>query len=268
MTHENIITTDLTSNLSAGVLTLTMNRPDSLNAMSKPMLTAMLEVLREAVVNPEIRAVILTGAGRAFCAGGDVKAMAQSGQVLTPEANVQLLRDRMECSRLLHEMPKPTIAVGRGAMAGAGLSLALACDIRVVSDTLKLTSAFVKVGLSGDFGGSYFLNQLLGPRAREFVMLSPILNAEQALAMGLVSQVVPDAELDAVGRALAKRLADGPSITIEHIKANLNAAEQGLSLAQTLDHEAIRHIRSSMTEDHKEAARAFVEKRAPKFIHR
>ena len=259
---------DLISEHSNGVLTLTMNRPNSLNAMTKPMLSAMLQALRDAVINTDIRAVILTGSGRAFCAGGDVKAMAQNADELTPETKVQLLRDRMECARLLHEMPKPTIAVGRGAMAGAGLSLALACDIRIVSDTLKLTSAFVKVGLSGDFGGSYFLNKMLGPRAREFVMLSPILNAQQALDMGLVSQVVADTELDATGRALAQQLADGPSITLEHIKANLNAAEQGLNLAQTLDHEAIRHIRSSMTEDHKEAARAFVEKRTPKFLHR
>jgi 2-(1,2-epoxy-1,2-dihydrophenyl)acetyl-CoA isomerase len=174
----------------------------------------------------------------------------------------------MECSRLLREMPKPTIAVARGAVAGAGLSLALACDLLIASDTVKLTSAFVKVGLSGDFGSTWFLTQLLGPRARAFALLSPVVKAEEAMAMGLVTRVVPDAELDAEGLALAVRLAAGPSITLGHIKANLNVAEQGATLAEALDHEAIRHIRCGMTEDHLEAAHAFVEKRAPKFVNR
>lgn len=263
------MTQELIERLDAGVQTLTLNRPERLNALTVPMTEALLGALRRAAVDPQVRCVLLTGAGRAFCAGGDVKAMAEDdGAAHTLESRALQLREHMECSRLLHEMPKPCIAVVRGACAGAGLSLALACDLIVAGETLKLTSAFAKVGLSGDFGSTYFLTKLIGPRARAFALLSPVLKAEEALAMGLVAQVVPDAELDEAGRALAQQLADGPGITLGHIKANLNAAEQGATLAQALDHEAIRHIRCGMTEDHQEAARAFVEKRKPTFANR
>lgn len=262
-------TQELIEHFERGVLTLTMNRPERLNALTVSMTEALLAALRRAAVDAEVRAVVLTGAGRAFCAGGDVKAMAEDdGARHTLESRALQLREHMECARLLHEMPKPTVAVVRGAAAGAGLSLALACDLLLASDTVKLTSAFVKVGLSGDFGSTYFLSKLLGPRARAFALLSPVVKADEAQQMGLVTRVVADAELDAEGRALAQQLADGPSITLGHIKANLNAAEQGATLAQALDHEAIRHIRCGMTEDHQEAARAFVEKRAAKFVNR
>lgn len=259
---------ELLSQHDQGVLTLTLNRPERLNAMTPGMMDALLQALRQAAVDPEVRAVVLTGAGRGFCAGGDVKAMADNANAtLTQEQRVLRLREGMECSRLLHDMPKPTIAVARGAVAGAGLSLALACDLLVVSDTLKLTSAFVNVGLSGDYGGSWFLTRRLGWRAREFVMLSPKLDATQALQWGLVNQVVPDDQLDATGQSVARRLADAPAITLGHIKANMNFAEDA-PLAAALDHEAIRHIRCGHTQDHLEAARAFVEKRAPQFQHR
>jgi 2-(1,2-epoxy-1,2-dihydrophenyl)acetyl-CoA isomerase len=253
-----------------GVLVLTLNRPDRLNALTPAMTTALLAALRSAALDPAVRAVMLTGAGRGFCAGGDVKDMANDDHMAkqTLEERAQQVREATECSRLLHEMAKPTVAVLRGAVAGAGLSLALACDLRIASETLKLTSAFVKVGLSGDFGGAWFLSKLLGPRAREFVLLSPVLDAQAALAMGLVGRVVGDAELDEQGLALALRLASGPTITIGHIKANLDLAERGATLAEALDQEALRHIRCGMTEDHKEAARAFVEKRAPNFVNR
>jgi 2-(1,2-epoxy-1,2-dihydrophenyl)acetyl-CoA isomerase len=263
------MTQELIEHLEGGVLTLTLNRPERMNALTPGMTDALLAALRRAWVDKQVRAVLLTGAGRAFCAGGDVKSMAaEDGAEKTLEERAQALREHMECSRLLREMPKPTIAVARGAVAGAGLSLALACDLFLAGETLKLTSAFVKVGLSGDFGSTWFLTQRLGPRARDFALLSPVLNAAEAERIGLVSRVVPDAELDAQGQALARGLADGPSITLAHIKANLNVAEQGATLAQALDHEAIRHIRCAMTEDHLEAARAFVEKRTPHFNHR
>ncbi len=252
-----------------GVLTLTLNRPERLNALTGTMVDTLLATLRRAAVDREVRSIVLTGAGRAFCAGGDVKAMAEKeGAEKTLEERTTHLREHMECTRLLREMPKPTIAVARGAVAGAGLSLALACDLLLAGDTLKMTSAFVKVGLSGDFGSTWFLTRLLGPRAREFALLSPIVKADEALRMGLVNRVVADAELDAAGQALARQLADGPTITIGHIKANLNAAERGATLAEALDHEAIRHIRCGMTEDHLEAAQAFVEKRTPAFKNR
>lgn len=262
------MTQELIEQLDDGVLTLTLNRPERLNAMTPAMIGALLAALRRAAVDPAVRVVVLTGAGGAFCSGGDVKAMAEAADgEQTQEQRVQWLREGMECSRLLHDMPKPTVAVARGAVAGAGLSLALACDLFLASDALKLVSAFVKVGLSGDFGGSWFLTQRLGWRAREFIMRSPRLGAEESLRLGLVSRVVPDAELDAVGRQLARELADSATVTLGHIKANLNAAERG-TLVDTLDQEAWRHIRCGTTEDHLEAARAFVEKRAPRFTHR
>ena len=251
------MTTELIEARDGGVLTLTLNRPERLNALTPGMTDALLAALRRAAIDPAVRAVVLTGAGRGFCAGGDVKAMADSdGPPATLEARTHQLREHMECSRLLREMPKPTLAVVRGACAGAGLSLALACDLLVASDTLKLTSAFAKVGLSGDFGSTWFLTQLLGPRARAFALLSPVLKADEALQLGLAARVVPDAELDDAGRQLARQLAEGPTITLGHIKSNLNAAEQGATLSQALDHEAVRHIRCAMTEDHLEAARA------------
>lgn len=258
--------TQLLEQNNDGVRALILNRPERLNALTTIMLDELLAALRRASADNTVRAVVLTGAGRAFCAGGDVGAMAEESEVnQTPESRTQRLRDHMECSRLLHEMPKPTLAIVRGACAGAGLSLALSCDLQIASDTLKLTSAFSKVGLSGDFGGTYFLTKLIGRRARAFAMLSPILGAEEARQMGLVTRIVPDAELDQEGLSVALQLASGPTVALGHIKANFNAAEQGATLAQVLDQESFRHIRCSGTDDHHEAARAFVEKRKANF---
>ncbi len=248
-----------------GVLTLTMNRPERLNALSPNMLLALYHAVAGAAADPEVAVIVLAGAGRAFCAGGDVKAMAEGGRSESFDERVQGLRRRMEVSRLLHEIPKPTIAMLRAAAAGAGLSLALACDLRVASDTARLTTAFAKVALSGDFGGSYFLTRLVGPaKARELYFTSPVLGAAEAQALGLVSRVVADAELEAATRALALSLARGPRVTLGYIKQNMNLAERA-GLAEVMDAEALRHTRCAQTEDHREAAAAFVEKRAPVF---
>jgi 2-(1,2-epoxy-1,2-dihydrophenyl)acetyl-CoA isomerase len=153
----------------------------------------------------------------------------------------------------------------RGAAAGAGLSLALACDLRVASDTARLTTAFAKVALSGDFGGSYFLTQLVGPaRARELYFTSPILSGAEAQALGLVTRLVADAELEDATRSLALSLARGPRLTLGYMKQNLNLAECA-GLSDVMDAEALRHTRCGQTEDHREAATAFVEKRVPSF---
>ena len=258
---------DFLEQVKDGVAILTMNRPERLNAMSRPMLEAMEAALGRLAGAPEIGAVVLTGAGRAFCAGGDVKAMAEGAEVAggSLEERAQQLRARMEVSRWLHEMPKPTIAMVRGAAAGAGLSLALACDLRVASETAKFTTAFARVGYSGDFGGSYFLTRLVGTaRARELYFTAELLDAARALAIGLVNRVVPDAELETETLGLAGRLARGPRIAHRYIKRNMNAAESG-TLAELLDLEAWHHTRTGLTEDHREAARAFVEKREPLF---
>jgi 2-(1,2-epoxy-1,2-dihydrophenyl)acetyl-CoA isomerase len=217
-----------------------------------------------------VGAIVLTGAGRAFCAGGDVKAMAETPQGLEAyEERVADLRRRMDAARLLHEIPKPTIAMVRGPAAGAGLSLALACDLRVAGTEARFTTAFAKVGLSGDFGGHYFLTQLVGTaKARELYLLSPVLDAPAALAIGLVTKVVPDAALEAETQSLARALAQGPRIALGYMKQNLNLAEGGASLAMVMDAEALRHTRCTTTEDHREAAAAFVAKRAAVFAGR
>jgi 2-(1,2-epoxy-1,2-dihydrophenyl)acetyl-CoA isomerase len=210
--------------------------------------------------------VLLKGAGGTFCVGGDVKSMADGSRPPLPfEAKMSNLRRGMEVSRILHEMPKPVVAQLDGAAAGAGLSIALSCDLRIASASVKLTTAFAKVGLSGDYGGTYFLTQMLGSaKARELYLTSPVLSAQEAHALGLVTKVVPDAEIDAAAHEFAMSLAQGPSITLGYIKKNINNAEH-MSLEQCFDAEAIHHSRSGETADHKEAAKAFVEKRKPAF---
>jgi len=258
---------ELLEELKDKVAVLTLNRPDRLNAMSPPMLDALLEALPRLAADPEVGVVVLTGAGRGFCAGGDVKAMAEGRESIgtTLEEKAQGLRSRMEVSRWLHEMPKPTIAMVRGAAAGAGLSLALACDLRVAGDSARFATAFARVGYSGDFGGSWFLTQLVGTaKARELYLTADIVDAQQALALGIVNRVVPDVRLEDETMALAARLARGPRIAYRYMKRNFNAAESG-TLKDLLDLEAWHHTRCGMTEDHREAAKAFVEKREPVF---
>ncbi len=261
------MTQDLLEKIEDGVAVLTLNRPDRLNAMSRPMLDALLEALPRLAESADVGVVVLTGAGRGFCAGGDVKAMAE-GQELggtTLEEKAQALRSRMETSRWLHEMPKPTIAMVRGAAAGAGLSLAMACDLRVASDNARFATAFARVGYSGDFGGSYYLTRLVGTaKARELYFTADVLDAAQAQALGLVNRVVPDARLEEETMTLARRLARGPRVAYRYMKRNMNAAESG-TLKELLDLEAWHHTRTGMTEDHREAAKAFVEKREPVF---
>jgi len=261
------MTEDLLQAIKDGVAILTLNRPDRLNAMSGEMLDAMLEALPRLADDPAVGVVVLTGAGRGFCAGGDVKAMAEGREFggTTLEEKAQALRTRMEVSRWLHELPKPTIAMVRGAAAGAGLSLALACDLRVASDNARFATAFARVGYSGDFGGSWFLTQLVGTaKARELYYTAEIVDAAQALALGMVNRVVPDARLEDETLAFARKLANGPRVALRYMKRNMNAAETG-SLKEHLDLEAWHHTRTGMTEDHREAARAFVEKREPTF---
>src|SRR5258705_3682312 len=204
---------DVLETVNEGVAVLTLNRPDRLNAMAGPMLDTLLEALPRLAEDPAVGVVVLTGAGRGFCAGGDVKAMAEGREFggTTLEEKAQALRSRMEVSRWLHEMPKVTIAMVRGAAAGAGLSLALACDLRVASDTARFATAFARVGYSGDFGGSWFLTQLVGTaKARELYYTAEILDAPQALALGLVNRVVPDARLEEATQAPPRPLAPRP----------------------------------------------------------
>lgn len=251
--------------LEGGLLTITMNRPERKNALNPEMVAGLVEAARRAADDAEVRAVLFKGAGGSFCVGGDVKSMAAGRAPLPFEVKMANLRRGMEVSRILHQMPKPVVAQLDGAAAGAGLSMALSCDLRIASESCKITTAFAKVGFSGDYGGTYFLTQLLGSaRARELYLTSPVLTAKEAHAIGMVTKVVPDAEIDAAAHELALSLAQGPSIALGYIKRNINNAEH-LPLEDCFDGEAIHHTRCSDTEDHKEAAKAFVEKRKPAF---
>ena len=264
------MTEELLVSIEGGVAVLTMNRPERLNALTRTMLSGLREKLEVLAEDPAIGCVVLTGAGRAFCSGGDVKVQAATAGKAeqSPEQRTDQLRASMEASRILHHMPKPTIAMLNGVAAGAGLSLALACDIRVAGAAARMTTAFVKVGLSGDYGGTYFLTQLVGPaKARELYLTGDVLNAEQLLSLGMVSRVVPDADLAAETMALAHKFANGPRVAHRYIKRNLNVAEQG-DLSASLDSEAFGMLRCRESTDHAEAAQAFVEKRAPRFVGR
>jgi 2-(1,2-epoxy-1,2-dihydrophenyl)acetyl-CoA isomerase len=263
------MTQDLLETNQAGIATLTMNRPESRNALTRDMMVALSEALPRLAADPTVRLVVLTGAGNAFCAGGDVKGFAKNAAgapvTVSFDHRVTDLRARMEVSRWLHEMPKPTLAVIPGPAAGAGLSLALACDLRIAADDAKLTTAFSKVGLSGDFGGSYFLNHLVGAaRAREMYFTGQVLRGDEAQRIGLVNRSVPSAQLAEAARAWANELAVLPTIAIGYMKRNLNTGLRA-SLSDVLDAEAIHMIRTFETDDHKGAAAAFVEKRAPRF---
>src|SRR4051795_10242884 len=162
--------------LDNGLLTITMNRPDRRNALNPDMTRGLVEAARRAAEDHEVRAVLLRGAGGTFCVGGDVKSMAEGRGAVPVGGKMGNIPRGMEVSRILHEMPKPVVAQVDGAAAGAGLSIALACDLRVASASAKITTAFAKVGLSGDYGGTYFLTHPLGSaKARELYLMSPVL---------------------------------------------------------------------------------------------
>src|SRR6185295_11472848 len=198
---------DLIETVADGVATLTLNRPDRLNALSAPIMEGLLQALPRLAADPAIGAIVVTGAGRAFCAGGDVKRMAEETVPRNLDTDVARLRARMEISRLLHEIPKPTIAMVNGAAAGAGMAMALACDLRIAGQSARFVTAFANVGYSGDFGGSYFLSKLIGSgKARELYFTAEPIDAAKALALGLVNQVVADANLAATTMELAGKL--------------------------------------------------------------
>jgi 2-(1,2-epoxy-1,2-dihydrophenyl)acetyl-CoA isomerase len=251
---------------------MTINRPESLNSMDTETLTLLSRRAKEAADDPEIRALIITGSGRAFSAGGDVKQMAEGNTTSTcggePADRLKQLRDQEEVSRLLYEMPKPTIAALNGHAVGAGLSIALAADIRIASENAKLGTAFARVGFSGDFGGTWLLQRLVGPaKAKEMYFLAEVIDANRALDLGVVSRVVPHESLMDEAMSLARRLAAGPTLAYGRMKQNFTFGATH-TFGDTLSREAENMIASGQTEDHKNAARAFVEKREPEFVGR
>jgi 2-(1,2-epoxy-1,2-dihydrophenyl)acetyl-CoA isomerase len=278
MTEIDTGTNDLVGRVDQGVGVLTMNRPERRNALSGAMTAAMARALAQFEVDDEVGCVVLTGAGGAFCAGGDVKAMAENTDnggrgaggpetrrsTIDESIHLQRLNQRATAGRL-YEMPKPTIAALPGAAAGAGLSLALACDLRYAAESAVLTTAFARVGFAGDYGGTWFLTRLVGPaRARELYYLSPRLSAAEADHLGIVNAVFSDDRLEDEVLAIARQLAAGPRVAYRYMKENLNRAVLG-EPGECLDMEAAHHIRTGLTEDHREAVAAFLEKREPVF---
>ena len=253
-----------------GVMTITMNRPERRNALHPDMYPAFDRALTAARFDDGIRAVMITGAGKAFCAGGDVQAMRArnegGGSPMTIEDRITDLRYRQgQVSAAIHEHPKVVIAAIPGPAAGAGLSIALACDLRIASENAILTTAFSKVGFSGDFGGSWFLTQLVGTaKARELYFSADRIEAKEAEQLGIVNRVVSDTLFEDEAMAWAKKIASGPTVALRYIKENLNRAIR-FDLRTCLDAEAIAMSRLGSTHDHQEAVKAFLEKRDPTF---
>ena len=246
---------------------LTLNRPDKLNAFTGEMSAAAAEALKDFGQSAEVGAIVITGAGKGFCAGGDVSAMNEGFSEEAPslERDIDRLRQGQEVSWLLHHMPKPTIALVNGAAAGAGLGIALSCDLRFASDKAKFTTAYANVGFGGDYGITWQLTRLVGPaKAKELFFLPDVFGPEEAARLGLVNRVLPHDQLMAEGMALAERIGAGPAVSYRYMKANVNFSLTS-DFRTMLEREAETHLRCGMTEDHREGVRAFLEKRKPNF---
>jgi 2-(1,2-epoxy-1,2-dihydrophenyl)acetyl-CoA isomerase len=259
------------SHVENRVATLTLNRPNKLNAVNGELLSQAVAYLSEWSTDPNVGAIVVTGAGRAFCAGGDVSAMAQPqpvSEVLTLEQQIDALRQWQRISWLLYDLPKVTIAAVNGFAMGAGLGICLACDLRISSDQAKFGTAYAKVGFGGDFGTTWLLTHAVGPaKAKELLFLADLIDAPEALRLGLVNRVVTHETFTLDVRTTAERLAHGPLTSYRYMKANVNLAANS-GFREHLDREAETHLRCGMTEDHREGVRAFMEKRAPRFVGR
>ncbi len=254
-----------------GVAWVTLNRPDRMNALTVEMMTALRDRLAEVSKDPEVRCVVLTGAGeRAFSAGADLAPPATRADPGSPaertlEASIDQLQRFQESSWLLHTMPKPTLAAINGAAAGASFSMALACDLRVVAEHAVMTTAFARIGFSGDFGGAYFMTQILGTaKARELYLLGSRVDAEEAHRIGLVNRKFSSDSFRKETRALAEKLAAGPPLGYRYMKRNLNLAIHS-HLRDLLDLEAEAMMRTGRSEDFMNATAAFLKKEEPVF---
>ncbi|MFN0162162.1 MAG: enoyl-CoA hydratase [Burkholderiales bacterium] len=274
MTQESIRTIDtgteqLLCELAAGVATITLNRPDKRNALSDVLTPALRQTLLDLEADPAVRCIVITGAGRAFCAGGDVSGMGNGGPAgpqATLEDAVRKLQHRQETLTLrLWDLAKPTIAALPGAAAGAGMCIALACDLRIAARSAFITTGYGNIALSGDYGGTWLLTQLVGvARAKALYFTGRRVGADEGLSLGIFDEVVADEELRSRAQSLAASIAAGPPIALRYMKENLNRALQ-VDLRTALALEADRLVRCARTEDHKEAVQAFLAKRKPTF---
>ncbi|OKO83120.1 enoyl-CoA hydratase [Bradyrhizobium sp. NAS96.2] len=252
------------------VAVITLNRPDARNSLSDTLTPALRTMIRTCGENPEVGVLLVTGAGKAFCAGGNVKGMGANRDPKKLEMSYEdKVADLQERQRLLTgalaSVRKPTIAALPGPAVGAGLAIAMACDIRIAAQSAFISTGYLRVALSGDYGMAWLLTRLVGTsRARELMFTSEKVDAARCEQIGLVNRVVPDEVLHDEAFALAKSIAEGPTLALRYMKDNLDEAQQ-FDFATARDHEAERLIRLTTTADHKEAVQAFIEKRKPVF---
>src|SRR6267154_1313633 len=262
-------TSELLCSIRDRVAIITLNRPEARNSLSDQLTPALRRMVKQAGDDPDVGALLITGAGTAFCSGGDVKGMGSNSSVAPlsfGEKVVRLQERQRTLTGVLVSIRKPTIAALPGPAAGAGLAIALACDIRIAAESTVMTTGYARIALTGDYGISWLLTRLAGKaRARELMFLSERIDARRCEALGLVNRVVPDAELREVAFALAKSLAEGPSVALARIKDNLDHAVNS-DFLDSMDQEAENMVRSARTTDHKEAVRAFIDKRKPAFV--
>jgi len=261
-------TTELLCEVRDGVALITLNRPEARNALSDQLTPALRRMIRQCGDDSGVGALLITGAGTAFCAGGDVKGMgSNSAKVEMPidERIADLRIKQRTLTGALVGLRKPTLAALPGPAAGAGLALALACDIRIAAESAVVTAGYARIGLTGDYGIAWLLTRLVGTsRAREKMFTGDKVDAARCETLGIVNRVVPDDKLQAEAFALAKSMAEGPTLALRYIKDNLDEALQ-FDFATARDHEAERLTRLTTTADHKEAVQAFIEKRKPVF---
>ena len=261
-------TSELLCEIRGRVALITLNRPEARNALSDKLTPALRRMIKQCGDDPKVGSLLITGSGNAFCAGGDVKGMGgNSSKAEAPvEERVADLRVKQRTlTGALVAVRKPTIAALPGPAAGAGLALALACDIRIAAESAIMATGYARIGLTGDYGIAWLLTRLAGTsRARELMFLAERIDARRCEALGLVNRVVPDTELREIAFALAKSLAEGPSIALARMKDNLDLALTS-DILTSMDQEAENMVLAARTADHKEAVRAFVDKRKPIF---
>jgi enoyl-CoA hydratase/carnithine racemase len=267
-TPQPAIAPVLLESREAAVLTLTMNRPDKLNALSVDLTTSLLDAFHRAAADPELRVIVLTGAGRAFCAGGDLALIADARRRNAGQELESLLRGGSQLALAICDTPVPVLAAVNGPAAGAGMNVALACDIRIASENAAFGQNFAKVGLFPDFGGTYFLPRLVGPaRAAEMFYTGDMISAAEAERIGVVNHVVPHDRLAAEARELAGKLAAAPPIAARAVKRVLFGSDRA-ALECALEMEVQQQVKCFLSEDCTEGLRAFFEKRAPQFTGR
>ncbi|MCK1723763.1 enoyl-CoA hydratase-related protein [Bradyrhizobium sp. 141] len=261
-------TNELLAEIRDGVAVLTLNRPEARNALTDPMIRAWRGLIQRVGDDPRVVSILVTGAGATFCAGGDVKSMSKSAtaaEATFDERVAALCDEQRAVIGALVTVRKPTVAAIAGPAAGAGLALALACDMRIAAQSAIMTTAYARIALAGDYGITWLLSRVVGyARARELLLLSERITSERAEALGLVNRVVPDADLPDLAFQLAASLAEGAPVAFRLIKDNLEHAVNS-SLVESLDYEARNHIMAKLTLDYKEGVRAFSEKRKASF---